>query len=133
MVLFGTELLLFDVQFYLVFAGIAAVVVGLLGLVGLEMPFWAQWLSFAVLALVTMFTTRKQIYARFMSKPLGKVNSDIHQHVVLGQDLAPGKSCRIDYRGSGWTAVNVGNQLIAAGDRVRIESIDGLTLHVRAH
>jgi membrane protein implicated in regulation of membrane protease activity len=61
------------------------------------------------------------------------VSGDVHQHVVLGQELAPGKSCRIEYRGSGWTAVNVGDRAIAAGDRVRIESIDGLTLHVRAH
>lgn len=132
-VLFGIELLVIDVQFYLVFAGLAAVVVGLLGLVGLDLPLWAQWIGFAVLALVLMFTTRKQIYAKFMSKPLGKVSTDIHQHIVFEQALEPGKSCRIEYRGSGWTAVNVGERAIAAGDRVRIESIDGLTLHVRAH
>lgn len=132
-VLFGVELLAVDVQFYLVFAGIAAVIVGLLGLVGLEMPFWGQWIAFAVLSLVTMFTVRRQLHAKLMSRPLGKVSGDVHQHVVLGQDLAPGKSCRIEYRGSGWTAVNVGDRAIAAGDRVRIESIDGLTLHVRAH
>lgn len=133
MALFGVELLAVDVQFYLVFAGVAAVIVGLLGLVGLEMPVWAQWIAFAVLSLVTMFTVRRQLYAKLMSKPLGKVSSDVHQHVVLAQDLAPGKSCRIEYRGSGWTAVNVGERAIVAGDRVRIESIDGLTLHVRVH
>ena len=38
MVLLGVELLAVDAQFYLVFAGLAAIVVGLLGLVGLELP-----------------------------------------------------------------------------------------------
>jgi membrane protein implicated in regulation of membrane protease activity len=133
MVLLGVELFAIDVQLYLVFAGIAAVAVGLLGLAGIELPFWAQWLSFAVLALVTMFTVRRQLYAKLMSKPLGKVSTDVHQHVVLEQDLPPGKSCRIQYRGSGWTAVNVGDRAIEAGARARIESIDGLTLNVRAH
>ena len=37
-VLLGVELLAVDAQFYLVFAGLAAIVVGLLGLVGIELP-----------------------------------------------------------------------------------------------
>jgi membrane protein implicated in regulation of membrane protease activity len=67
-----------------------------------------------------------------MSKPLGKVDTDVHQHVVLTEPLAPGKSCRIEYRGAGWTAVNVGDHAIHAGGSARIDSIDGLTLRVRA-
>ena len=119
-------------QFYLVFAGLAAIVVGLLGLVGITLPEWAQWIAFAVLSLVAMFTIRRQIYEKLLSKPTGKVSSDIHQHVVVAQVLESGKSCRIEYRGTGWTAVNVGKEVIPAGGEARIESIEGLTLHVRA-
>jgi membrane protein implicated in regulation of membrane protease activity len=131
--LLGMELFAVDAQFYLVFAGLAAVVVGLLGLVGIELPVWAQWLSFAALSLVAMFTIRRQVYQKLLSKPLGKVSSDIDQRIVLGQELAPGKSCRIEYRGSGWTAINVGKHVIPAGGDARIDSIEGLTLHVRSH
>jgi membrane protein implicated in regulation of membrane protease activity len=131
-VLFGLEILAIDAQFYLVFAGVAAIVVGLFGLVGIELPVWAQWLSFAVLSIVAMFTIRQQLYAKLMSKPLGKVSTDIDQHVVIPEELAPGQSCRIEYRGSGWTATNVGDHAIAAGDTVRIDSIEGVTLRVRA-
>ena len=132
-VLLGIELFAVDAQFYLVFAGLAAIIVGLLGLVGIDLPLWAQWLSFTVIALATMFTVRKQIYALLMSKPtLGKISTDLDKRVVVTQELAPGKSCRIEYRGSGWTAVNVGERPIAAGAPARIDSIDGLTLHVRA-
>ena len=131
-VLLGLELLAIDAQFYLVFTGVAAIVVGVLGLIGIPLPDWAQWIAFGVLALIAMFTIRRQIYEKLLSKPGGKVNSDLHQHVVVGQALEPGKSCRIEYRGTGWTAINVGKDSIPAGGEARIESIDGLTLHVRA-
>ena len=132
MVLFGVELFAVDAQFYLVFAGLAAIIVGLLGLIGIDLPEWSQWLAFAVLSIAAMFTVRKQIYLNLMNKPLGKVSTDVDQHIVLAQELAPGKSCRIEYRGSGWTALNVGESAIAAGGAARIDSVDGLTLHVRA-
>ena len=37
----------------------------------------------------------------------------------------------LEYRGSGWTAVNVGERSIPAGDSARIDSIEGVTLRVR--
>jgi len=133
MALLCVELLAVDAQFYLVFAGAAAILVGLLGLVGIDMPVYLQWLLFAVLAIATMFTVRGKIYGKLMSNPrLGKIDTDLNQHVVVTQELPPGKSCRLEYRGSGWTAVNVGQRSIAAGDSARIDSIEGLTLHVRA-
>lgn len=132
MVLLGIELLAVDAQFYLVFAGLAAVLVGLAGLIGIELPVYAQWLSFAVLAVTAMFTLRRPIYAKLMSRPFGNVSTDIDQRIVVGEELAPGKTCRIQYRGSGWTALNVGDRVIPSGGAARIDSIDGLTLHVRA-
>jgi inner membrane protein len=130
--LLGIELLAVDAQFYLVFAGLSAILVGLLGLVGLELPIAGQWLAFAVLAVTAMFTLRRPIYARLMNRPFANVSTDLDQRVVLTQDLAPGKSCRIEYRGSGWTAVNIGDQVIPSGGSARIDSIDGVTLRVRA-
>jgi membrane protein implicated in regulation of membrane protease activity len=132
-VLLGVELFAVDAQFYLVFAGLAAILVGVLGLVGIDLPVWAQWLSFSILAIATMFTVRRQIYQKLMSKPsLGKISTDLDQRVVVSQELPPGESCRIEYRGSGWTAINIGEQPIVAGGAARIDSIDGVTLRVRA-
>ena len=45
--LFGAELLAIDAQFYLVFLGISAALVGVLDLLGIAMPEWVQWLVFA--------------------------------------------------------------------------------------
>jgi len=131
-VLFGVELLALDAQFYLVFAGLAAVLVGLLGLVGVELSVTAQWLLFAALSITAMFTLRRPIYAKIMNKPFSNVSTDLDQRVVLPQELPPGKSCRIEYRGTGWTALNSGDQVIPSGGAARIESIEGVTLRVRA-
>src|SRR5690349_9821430 len=132
MALLCIELLAVDAQFYLVLARVAAILVGVLDLVGIDLPVYLQWLLFAVLAIATMLTVRGKIYSKLMSNPrLGKIDTDLDQHVVLTQELAPGKTCRLEYRGSGWTALNVGERPIAAGGSARIDSIEGLTLHVR--
>lgn len=131
MVLLGAELLAVDAQFYLVFAGLAAVVVGLFGLVGLELPVAGQWLLFAAIAVASMFTLRRPIYQKLMNRPFGNVSTDVDQRIVLPQELAPGKSCRVEYRGSGWTALNIGDEAIPPGGAARIDSIEGVTLRVR--
>jgi membrane protein implicated in regulation of membrane protease activity len=131
MVLLAVELLAVDVQFYLVFAGLAAVVVGMLGLVGLELPVAGQWLLFAVIAVASMFTLRRPIYQKLMNRPFGNVSTDVDQRIVLNEELPPGKSCRVEYRGSGWTALNIGDRPIPPGGAARIDSIEGVTLRVR--
>ena len=60
--LLGVEMFVIDAQFYLVFIGLSAAVVGLLGLVGVDLPQWAQWLAFGVLAVVAMVGFRQRVY-----------------------------------------------------------------------
>jgi membrane protein implicated in regulation of membrane protease activity len=125
------ELFAIDAQFYLIFVGIGAVAVGLVGLSGIEMPIWLQWLSFAAVSLLAMVTVRRKLYEQLRKRPIGTVDSDVNRRVLIPLDLQPGRSGRVEYRGSGWTAVNVGEQTIPAGSEVFIESVDGLTLNVR--
>jgi membrane protein implicated in regulation of membrane protease activity len=129
--LLGAELFAIDAQFYLIFIGAGAIIVGLVGLFGIDLPDWAQWVLFAVLSVTAMVTVRRQLYAKIRSRPIGKVDTDVSHRVVIPHELAPGKSTRVEYRGSGWTAVNVGDRPIPAGEEVRIEAVDGLMLHVR--
>jgi membrane protein implicated in regulation of membrane protease activity len=130
-VLLGIELFAVDAQFFLIFLGAGAIVVGLIGMLGIDLPVWLQWLLFAGLSIAAMLTVRRQLYTALRSRPLGKVDGDANQRVRIPEELAPGKSTRVEYRGSGWTALNVGERLIPAGEEVRIESVEGLTLHVR--
>ena len=129
-VLLGAELFAVDAQFYLVFLGISAALVGLAGLFGIAMPEWAQWTVFAVLSLTFFFTFRKSLYAKIRGGAVGFRDSISGESIRVDADLAPGAEARIDYRGSKWTARNVGAAVIAAGSRARVVKVDGLTLHV---
>jgi membrane protein implicated in regulation of membrane protease activity len=129
--LLGLELFAVDAQFFLIFLGAGAIVVGLLGMLGIDLPVWTQWLLFAALSIIAMLTIRKQLYAALHKRPLASVDSDTNQRVRIPEELPPGKSTRVEYRGSGWTALNVGERLIPAGEEVRIEGVEGLTLRVR--
>lgn len=129
--LLAVELFAVDTQFYLVFIGLSAIAVGLLGLIGLDMPGWLQWMVFAVLAVVAMVTIRKQLYEKLRHQATGKVETDVAQRVKIPEELPPGQSIRVEYRGSGWTALNVGDRPIPAGREVQIEAVEGLTLRVR--
>lgn len=129
--LLAAELFAVDAQFYLIFIGASALVVGFLGLIGADLPGWAQWLVFAVLSIAAMLTVRKQVYTKLRNRPLGNVASDVAQRVRIPEALPPGKTLRVEYRGSGWTALNVGDRPIPAGEEVLIEAVEGLTLRVR--
>ena len=131
--LLGVEMLVIDAQFYLVFIGLSAAVVGLLGLFGVELPGWMQWIVFSVLSITAMVTFRKRIY-EFVRGRGGQVDErlTVGDRVRVEARLEPGQSGRVEYRGSSWTARNTGERPIEAGREAVIDSVDGLTLHVKA-
>ena len=50
------EMFVLDAQFYLVFFGISAAIIGFLGLAGVNMPDWVQFLALSILAVTSMLT-----------------------------------------------------------------------------
>jgi len=131
-VLLGAELLAIDAQFYLIFLGLSAALVGLAAMFGLVMPEWAQWMVFAVLSLIFFFTFRKSLYEKIRGGAVGFRETLTGNTVDVGTDLAAGAETRIDYRGTKWTAKNIGNETISGGSKARVVKAEGLTLHVEA-
>ena len=131
-ILLGSELAFVDAQFYLVFVGASAFVVGMLQLAGLGLAMWLQWLIFAALAATSMLTFRRRIYARMRRGLPAMKSGPAGEIVTLPLALAPGETCRLEFRGSSWSAINGGEVPIAAGSQARIERVDGLTLVVRS-
>ena len=130
-ILLGSELTFVNAQFYLVFVGASALVVGILALAGAATADWLQWLIFAALAVTSLFTFRGRVYER-MRRTLPVMRSGPAGEIVtLPLELPPGETCRLEYRGSSWSAINAGEAVIAAGMRARVERVDGLTLVVR--
>ncbi len=129
-ILLGSELAFVDAQFYLVFVGASAFAVGTLQLAGLGMPPWLQWLLFAALAATSMLTFRRRIYEGMRRKLPAMKGGPAGEIVTLPMELPPGETCRLEYRGCSWSAINGGKTAIAAGAKARIERVDGLTLVV---
>jgi membrane protein implicated in regulation of membrane protease activity len=96
------------------------------------MPEWAQWVMFAVLALISMFTFRKSLYASIHGGGKGFDSSPSGDSLTILTDIAPGADARVEHRGSAWTALNIGESGITSGTRVKIVKVDGLTLHISA-
>ena len=131
-VLLGSELTFVNAQFYLVFIGSAALVVGFLDLAGVLAADWLQWSLFALLAIVSVVAFRRRIYERMRRKLPAMNTSPQGEVVILPAELPPGETCRLEFRGCSWSAVNGGRCVIAAGARARIARVDGLTLVVQA-
>jgi membrane protein implicated in regulation of membrane protease activity len=131
--LLGAELLI-PSDFFLVFLGLSALAVGLLGLVGPALPAPVQWLLFAVLAVVSLVGFRRRVRARFVqtgSDP--RVDDTLAGEVAVAREpLAPGAIGKAELRGSVWNARNAGRQTLAAGQRARVERVEGLVLQLRA-
>jgi membrane protein implicated in regulation of membrane protease activity len=129
-ILLVSEMAFVDAQFYLVFVGASALVVGFLDLSGLLPAVWMQWLLFAVLAAFSMVAFRRRIYDRLRRNLPAMKQGPAGESVVLPTALQPGETCRLEYCGSSWSALNGGKSPIAAGERVRIDRVNGLTLVV---
>jgi membrane protein implicated in regulation of membrane protease activity len=89
-----------------------------------------QWAVFGLLAVVSVVVFRRRIYSRLrLNLPVMR-QGPVGDTLVLQAPLGPGETCRLEYCGSSWSATNGGPSLIAAGQRVRIDRVNGLTLVV---
>jgi membrane protein implicated in regulation of membrane protease activity len=129
-ILLGSELTFVNAQFYLVFLGVSAFVVGLLEVTGLLAADWLQWAAFAVIAVTSMLAFRKKIYEKMRHSLPPLRSGPAGETITLPTVLSPGETCRLEYRGGSWSAINGGKTVIEAGCAARIERVDGLTLVV---
>lgn len=128
----GIELFAIDLQFYLVFFGLSAILVGIAGALGVTMPEWAQWAAFSVLSLVFMVTFRRTLYEKLRRGAKGFRGSLTGESINIANALEPGKEAREEHRGAKWTVRNVGADTVPGGSRARVVKVDGLTLHIEA-
>jgi membrane protein implicated in regulation of membrane protease activity len=111
---------------------LSAAAVGLLGLAGVVMPEWVEWLVFASLSLISMFTFRRTLYEKIRGNVPGFKDGLEGEFIVVTSDLAAGAEGRASLRGADWTIVNGGSSPITAGSRVKVVRNEGLTLYVSA-
>ena len=129
-VLMVAELLL-PSGFFLFFFGLGGVVTAFLALVGLS-SFIAQGLVFIGISLVCVILLRKPLLAKFHFRNRAhSVDSLVGETAKALEAIAPHAIGRVEMRGTSWSALNTGSELIALDVRCRVEKVEGLTLHVR--
>lgn len=129
-ILLGAELALVNAQFYLVFVGSAAILVGVATAAAPLAP-WVQWALFAVLAVGSMLTFRSRIYRRFHATLPPVETGPTGGLITLQVPLGAGESCQAEYGGTFWTVRNDSDTAIPSGGRARIARVQDLTLHVK--
>jgi inner membrane protein len=119
--------------FFVLFFGLAALVVGALVALGTSGPEWLQWLLFSVLSVVSLLGFRRRLVDRF-SKPAvegHQIDSLVGDVAVLTDDLAPGAVGKAELRGTVWSVRSSQAGTLARGSRCTVERVEGLTLWVR--
>lgn len=128
--LLGAELFAIDVQFYFVFLGISAALIGIAELAGIDLPQWAQWIAFAVISLISFFTFRKSLYEKIRGGAVGFKEGPCGDVIHVNEDIEVGREVRIEHRGSKWNARNISSSKIVAGSRAKVVKVDSLTLYL---
>ena len=117
--------------FFIIFFGVAAIVVGLLQLAGLGLPAWGEWLLFPILAVAALRVFRRPLLAWLQPGAVNAVDSMVAEVAVPVSAIEPGQHGRAELRGTVWSAHNVGDIAVSAGQRCRVVAVNGLQLDIR--
>lgn len=118
--------------FYLLFFGIAALIVGALAGLGIVQTAWLEWLLFSMLAVVSLLLFRGPLLRTTKRTPTHVVDSMVGESAVLLDDLPSGHTGKAELRGTTWTTRNGGPSPLAKGQRAIVTKVDGLMLWVRS-
>jgi len=136
-ILLGLALLVVEIAIpggiIMLFFGLSAMIVGVLVALGVGGPLWLQAVLFSLLSVVSLLALRGPILRRMTStdSAADKVDSFAGKQAVILSDIAPGAEGRAELRGTSWTAQNVGDSPLSAGQKCTVDRVDGLKLYVR--
>jgi membrane protein implicated in regulation of membrane protease activity len=118
--------------FYILFFGLAALVVGTLTGLNLIQTDWLQWLLFSLIAIVSLLLFRGPLLARISNQRKGQpdIDSMVGETVIPLEALAVGDTGKAELRGTTWTAKNVGSSRLHKGQRGKVARVEGLTLWI---
>ena len=125
-VLAGLEMLAGG-ELWLLFAGLAAIIVGLLAGVGVT-GLGAQLLVFSALA-VSAFFLRRRLLKPTDAEPVGS-ESLVGELGTVTSAILPGKTGDAEFRGARWPARTASGNPIESGSTVRVSRMEGITLFV---
>jgi membrane protein implicated in regulation of membrane protease activity len=120
--------------FYILFFGLAALIVGSLAGLGLTEAEWFQWLLFSGLAILSLLVFRGPLLARLkkQEKDLPSVDTLAGESAIPLEDLAVSGTGKAELRGTTWTAHNAGATPLVKGQRCKVTHVEELTIWIAA-
>ena len=120
--------------FYILFFGLAALIVGSLAGLGFAQAEWLQWLLFSGLAILSLLVFRGPLlgWLKKQEKDLPVVDTLAGESAIPLEDLAANGTGKAELRGTTWTAHNAGSSPLVKGQRCKVERVEGLTIWISA-
>ena len=123
--------------FYIIFFGIAAIIVGFVAALGADRP--DSWISslplhvllFSTLAVALLLLFRARLLKWFQLEPAGAARRRARgRDGTVTETLTPGSIGKVELRGTSWSARNISSEHSHPGRACRVTGVDGLMLHV---
>lgn len=116
---------------HLAFFGLGAIVVALIVSLGYGGPLWVQILMFTAISVVFLLFRKRLLLLVHYAPQTREIDTLVGETAVTAQEIGINDIGKAELRGTSWTARNVSERVIAAGERCRVERVEGLTLCVR--
>ena len=118
--------------FYILFFGLAALIVGTLVGLNLVQTDWLQWLLFSIIAVGSLLLFRGPLLARINDERKGQpdIDSMVGETAIPLEALSVGDTGKAELRGTTWTVKNVGSRRLHKGQRGKVTRVEGLTLWI---
>ena len=118
--------------FYILFFGLAALVVGAAAGSEIVVAEWAQWLLFSLLSVTSLLLFRNPLRRLTEITPSKEDVADgvMGELALIHNDLAPGAFGKAELRGTVWNVKNAGVSPLNKGERGRVTKVEGLTLWI---
>ncbi|HJQ36528.1 MAG TPA: NfeD family protein [Thermoanaerobaculia bacterium] len=114
------------------FFAIGALFVALLVGVGVELPLWGQVAIFTIVSVLAFVFVRPILVRKLKLDFKPQVDTMVGEQARAMDDIDVAGLGKAEFRGSTWSARNVGETALARGQRCVVAGLEGLVIHVKA-
>ena len=114
--------------FFAVGAFVVAILVGL----GLDLPLWSQLAIFTITSLLAFAFVRPILVRKLRLDFKPQVDTMVGEQARAMDDIDVAGLGKAEFRGTTWSARNVGETALTRGQRCVVAGLEGLVIHVKA-
>jgi membrane protein implicated in regulation of membrane protease activity len=119
--------------FFIIFFGVAAIIIAPLAATVLSDLVWVQWLLFSILSVASLVFFRNPLMRRLnLSAGSADIDTLAGETGTALDDIGAGANGHVELRGTTWNARNAGSMPLVRGRRCVVVRAEKLTLFVKA-